>query len=70
MGLNAVLAPTHLVEATDNRWRSIDLSFCEVLRRELDRLWGQAIAIDHQLITTYSVLRDEEAEAAADSWSW
>ena len=59
-GANAVLAPTHLVEATDGRWRSIDLSFCEVLRRELDRLGGQAIAIDYQLITTYSVLRDEE----------
>jgi hypothetical protein len=51
-GANVVLAPTHVVETADDRWRSIDLSFCEVLRRELDRLGGQAIAIDYQLITT------------------
>jgi hypothetical protein len=59
-GANVVLAPTHVVETADDRWRSIDLSFCEVLRRELDRLGGQAIAIDYQLITTYSALRDEQ----------
>jgi hypothetical protein len=44
----------------DDRWRSVDLSFCEMLRQELDRIGGQAIAIDYQLITTNAVLRDEQ----------
>jgi hypothetical protein len=57
--VNVVLAPTHLLEAAGDRWRSVDLSFCEILRHELDRLGSQEIAIDYQLITTYSVLREE-----------
>jgi hypothetical protein len=59
-GVNVVLAPTHLLETAVDRWRSVDFSFCEMLRRELDRLGGQAIAIDYQLITTNAVLRDEQ----------
>jgi hypothetical protein len=31
-----------------------------MLRRELDKIGGQAVAIDYQLITTYAVLRDEQ----------
>jgi hypothetical protein len=56
---NVVLAPTHLLETANDRWRSVDFRFCEILRRELDKIGGQAVAIDYQLITTYAVLRDE-----------
>ena len=59
-GINVVLAPTHLINSSVDRWRSVDFSFCEALRRELDRLGGRAIAIDYQLITTYALLREEQ----------
>src|SRR5689334_3419559 len=59
-GANVVLAPTHLVETAAERWRSVDFSFSEALRQELDRLGGGAIAIDYQPITTNAVLRDEQ----------
>jgi hypothetical protein len=59
-GTNVLLAPTHLLETAVDGWQSVDFSFCEMLRRELDRLGGQAIAIDYQLITTNAVLRDEQ----------
>jgi hypothetical protein len=59
-GTKAVLAPTHLLETAGDRWRSVDFSFCELLRHELDTLGGQSIAIDYQLITTNAVLRDEQ----------
>jgi hypothetical protein len=58
-GVNVVLAPTHLLETAADGWRSVDLSFCEELRHELDQLGGRAIAIDYQLITTNALLRDE-----------
>ena len=59
-GVNVVLAPTHLLETAADHWHSVDFSFCEMLRQELDRLGGQAIAIDYQLITTNAVLRDAQ----------
>jgi hypothetical protein len=59
-GAKVVLAPTHVLETAADRWRSVDFSFCEALRQELDRLGGGAIAIDYQLITTNAVLRDEQ----------
>lgn len=59
-GAKIVLARTHLLETAADRWRSIDFSFCELLRHELDTLGGQSIAIDYQLITTNAVLRDEQ----------
>jgi hypothetical protein len=59
-GANVVLAPSHLLETVTDRWRSVDFFFCEMLRQELDRLGGQAIAIDYQLITNNAVLRDEQ----------
>jgi hypothetical protein len=58
-GVNVVLAPTHLLETAADGWRSVDLSFCEMLRQERDQLGGRAIAIDYQLITTSALLRDE-----------
>ena len=59
-GANVVLAPTHLIETAIDHWRGIDFSFCEMLRRELDRFGGAAVAIDYQLITTNAVLRDDQ----------
>jgi hypothetical protein len=59
-GVKVILAPSHLVETADNRWRDVDLSFCEMLRVELDRLGGQAIAIDYQLITTNALMREAQ----------
>jgi hypothetical protein len=59
-GANVVLAPTHLLEAAADHWRRVDLDLCEVLRQELDRLGGQAIMIDYQLITTSAVVRNEQ----------
>lgn len=58
--VNVVLTPTHLLETATDRWLSVDFSFSEILRQELDRLGGQAIAIDYQLITTNAVLKDEQ----------
>lgn len=57
-GTDAVLAPTHAVEAADDDWHSIDLAFCSHLRRELDSAGGAHIALDYQVITTARVLKD------------
>lgn len=57
-GVHAVLAPTHLVENVNDAWRSIDLRMCEALRYELDRCGGSDIAVDYQLITTSTLLKD------------
>lgn len=59
--VNAILAPTHLIETAESTWRSIDLNMCEALRNELDRQGGSQIAIDYQIITTSALLRDEYA---------
>jgi len=58
--VNVILTPTHLLETAVDHWRSVDFSFCEMLRQELDRLGGRAVAIDYQLIITNTMLRDEE----------
>jgi hypothetical protein len=63
-GVHAVLAPTHLVEAANEAWRPIDLRLCEALRYELDRCGGSNIAVDYQLITTTTLLKDVAARAA------
>lgn len=56
--IDAVLAPTHWIEVYPNPWTSIDLRLCEELRHELDRAGGKHIAIDYQLITTNTLLKD------------
>lgn len=63
-GVNAVLAPTHLVEDINDAWRPIDLNLCEALRYELDRTGGSGIAIDYQLISTSAFLKDPANRAA------
>jgi hypothetical protein len=57
-GVNVVLAPTHLLDSADQHWQAIDLQFCELLRHELDQQGGRRIAIDYQLITTMTLLKD------------
>ena len=59
-GVNVVLAPSHLIEAANDPWRTVDHRLCERLRRELDGMGGKSIAIDYQLITAARVLKDEE----------
>jgi hypothetical protein len=57
-GVDVVLAPTHLLEQANELWRPIDLRLCESLRRELDQSGGLDIAIDYQVITTGTLLKD------------
>ena len=57
-GVDAVLAPTHLLEHVNDAWWSADLRLCEALRRELDNCGGSNIAIDYQVITTNTLLKD------------
>jgi hypothetical protein len=56
--IDAVLAPTHWIETFPSPWTSIDLRLCEELRHELDRAGGKRIAIDYQVITTNTLLKD------------
>lgn len=59
--VDVVLAPVHCIESVPNPWLSIDARLCEELRHELDRMSGQDIAIDSQIITTNTLLRDAAA---------
>ena len=56
--VDAVLAPTHLIDVVPSPWMPIDFRLCEELRRELDRAGGKHVAIDYQLITTTTLLKD------------
>ncbi|HEX4184124.1 MAG TPA: hypothetical protein VHY34_12785 [Caulobacteraceae bacterium] len=57
-GVDAVLAPTHLIEKATDAWRRIDLRLCEALRHELDQCGGADVTVDYQLITTSALLKD------------
>ncbi len=57
-GVDAVLAPSNLVETLDDDWWAVDRTLCDALRLELDRNGGSGIAIDYQVITSNSLLRD------------
>lgn len=63
-GVDAVLAPTHLLEKASDAWRAIDLRLCEALRHELDQNGGSDIAVDYQLITTSTLLKDAAYRAS------
>lgn len=56
--VDAVLAPTHWIEVIPSPWMSVDLRLCEELRHELDRAGGKHIAVDFQIITTNTLLKD------------
>lgn len=62
-GVNAVLAPTHLITEARSPWLPIDVDACAALRVALDREGGGHIAIDYFLITNYALLRDPIARA-------
>jgi hypothetical protein len=59
--VDAILSPSHCIESFPTPWVSVDRRLCDELRHELDRIGGQHIAIDYQLITTNTLLKDEEA---------
>lgn len=61
--VDAVLAPTHWIEVIPSPWISIDLRLCEELRYELDRAGGKHIAVDYQVITTNTLLKDAAIRA-------
>jgi hypothetical protein len=63
-GVHAVLAPTHLLEQLNDAWRPIDLRRCEALRHELDKCGGSDIAVDYQLITTSTLLKEDSSRGA------
>lgn len=56
--VDAVLAPSHLIDKPSSEWQEIDHQLCQSLRRELDRAGGKNITIDYQLITTNAVLKE------------
>jgi hypothetical protein len=57
-GVHAVLAPTHLLQNSSDKWFALDVDLCETLRRALDSEGGRYVAIDYPLVTTYAALRD------------
>ncbi len=61
--VNAVLAPAHWIEVIPSPWVSVDLRLCEELRYELDRAGGKHIAVDYQVITTNTLLKDAASRA-------
>ncbi len=56
--VDAVLSPAHFVDSLPNGWTTVDLKLCEELRNELDRSGGKDIALDFQIITTNTLLKD------------
>lgn len=56
--VDAVLAPAHFVDSLPNGWTAVDLKLCEELRNELDRSGGKEVALDFQIITTNTLLKD------------
>lgn len=63
-GVDAVLAPSHCLETLPSPWMSIDLRLCEELRHEIDRAGGKTVAIDFQIITTNTTLKDQLSREA------
>lgn len=59
--IDVVLAPAHCIESVPSDWISVDARLCEELRHELDRMGGKRIAIDCQIITTNTLLKDVSA---------
>jgi hypothetical protein len=60
-GVDVVLAPAHCIESVPSDWIAVDARLCEELRHELDRMGGKRIAIDCQVITTNTLLKDAAA---------
>ena len=56
--VDAVMAPTHLIEDVRSPWLAIDVDACQALRVALDHEGDRHIPIDYPLITTYALMRD------------
>lgn len=57
--VDVVLSPSHLLEE-DHSWLPRDAQLSHALRMALDRLGGDEIAVDFQLIVTAAVLKQED----------
>lgn len=57
-GMNAVLAPSHVIDHTSVESVTVDLALCESLRKQLDLLGGSGIKIDYQLNLATKILTD------------
>ncbi len=60
-GVNAVLAPTHVIDFASVESVTVDLTLCESLRKQLDLLGGTGIKIDYQLNLATRTLTDSIA---------
>lgn len=60
-GINAIIAPSHVIDLASVESVSVDYSLCESLRKELDRMGGSDIHIDFQLNLTAKTLADISA---------
>jgi len=56
--VDALLAPAHCIDTVPSLWLPVDLRLCEDVRHELDRGGGKHIAIDFQLITSNTLLKE------------
>lgn len=59
-GFSAVLAPTHALSATSDRWIDVDIALTRFLRRELDAVGGEGIKLYYPLIIPYAWLASHE----------
>jgi hypothetical protein len=62
--VDAVLAPSHFVTNALSTWWPIDRQLCLELRRALNEMGGDSIAIDYSLTTAYGTLREPEQRRA------
>ncbi len=61
LGVGAVMAPTHFLrDGADDHWLPVDRSSVMRLRSALDRVGGEAIAIDYPMILPHTRLQDEK----------
>jgi hypothetical protein len=63
-GFTQVIAPTHLVGGSADRWFAIDCESTRRLRHYLDRVGASQIQIHYALAIPYAVLRDDHERDA------
>lgn len=57
--VDAILSPAHFADEMPSPWTIVDLRICEELRHELDRAGGSHVAIDYQIVTTNTFLKEK-----------
>jgi hypothetical protein len=62
--MNAILAPTRLLQSSSDSWIGVDAACCEALRDALDAEGGRQIEVDFPLHLPLSILPDEAERAA------